>query len=157
MAELGTPLDAGQESIVYYNADNGTVVKSSNTLQSRDLQDALDGITLHNTYFPESLIKVIGFGMDEESGFQIITEQPFVQGTHAIIQQRIDNHITQLGFEKDNFLGEDKGRYKNSEVLLRDLTPKNVILTPGGNIIPIDTIMHRNTPVWGAGGTRDGG
>ena len=48
----GNPINSRQESLVFDNGEN--VVKTSNILQYRDLQDALDGVTLHNTYFPES-------------------------------------------------------------------------------------------------------
>ena len=42
----GKPINSGQESLVFY--DGKKAIKTSNILQDRDLQDALDGVTLHN-------------------------------------------------------------------------------------------------------------
>ena len=41
---------------------------------------ALDRITLHNTYFSETSMRVLGFGRDSNDEFKIIVEQPFIQG-----------------------------------------------------------------------------
>jgi hypothetical protein len=135
----GEPLGSGQESFVY---DNGkTVVKTSVTNQYVDLQDFFDGVTIHNTYFPESTRKVIGFGRDSEGEFNVITEQQFIEGTHEVEQSLIDDYMKSKGFTK----GASAGRFKNNDVLTNDVTPKNVILTPEGNIIPFDTIPHLNS------------
>ena len=150
----GNPINSGQESLVFDKKE--TVVKTSNILQYRDLQDALDGVTLHNTYFPASTRQVIGFGMDEEDGFQIISEQPYiVEGERQATQEEIDEFAGQLGFEKSDKYGLP-GRYINRKegVIMNDLKPKNVIRTTEGIIIPIDPILHLNTPVWEEGGTR---
>ena len=120
------------------------------------MQDALDGVTLHNTYFPESKKTVTGFGMDEETGFQIISEQPYItEGNRQATQAEIDKLAEQLGFEKSDKYGLP-GRYINRKegVIMNDLTPKNVILTPQGRIIPIDPVLHLNTPEWNENGTR---
>ena len=93
--------------------------------------------------------------MDGDGGFQVITEQPYItEGNRKATQSEIDDFVKQLGFDINNRYGID-GRYKNDQTLLNDLTPKNVILTPEGRIIPIDTIMHLNTPVWNEGGKRE--
>ena len=152
--KYGEPINSGNESLVYYNTENATVVKTSNISQYRDLEDALDSITLHNTYFPESNIQVLGFGLDGDENFQIITEQPYItEGNRKATQEEIDDFVQKLGFEPSTKLGI-AGRYVSDQALLNDLTPKNVILTPKGQIVPIDTIMHLNTEVWGESGKR---
>lgn len=148
--KYGEPFASGQESLVYYDEEKGTVTKTTNTYQFRDLEDALDGITLHNTYFPASKITVLGFGKSEEGDFQIIIEQPFIKGTHDVGQEQINELAESLGFEQNQL----EGRFKSDNVLLNDLKPKNVILTPEDNIIPIDTLMHLNTPQFNEGGNR---
>lgn len=143
IADKGIELEGGQESIVHYDEKDGKVYKTSITNQYRDLQDFLDGITIHNTYFPASKIEVIGFGRDSDGEFNVITSQDFIQGTHDISQEKIDNYMQSIGFKK----GDSVGRFKNDDVLINDVTPKNVILTKEGNIIPFDTIPHLNSKV----------
>lgn len=150
--KYGEPINSGQESLVY---DNGkTVIKTSNTLQYWDLEDALDSITLHNTYFPESAIVVIGFGMDAETGFQIIKEQPYItEIDRRATQEEIDIFIEKLNFVKGLSMTGTGGRYQNNNVLISDLVPKNVIMSVRG-IVAIDPIMHLNTANFGRGGNR---
>lgn len=76
-AELGKKfprVDEGKERIVYYDKKRGVVFKSKNTLQYRDLQGTLDGITLHKTFFPETALRVVGFGKNVDGDFQVILE-----------------------------------------------------------------------------------
>jgi hypothetical protein len=150
--KYGEPINSGNESLVYY--DSGKVVKTSNIGQYRDLEDALDSITLNNADFPEAKIKVLGFGKDAEGDFQIITEQPYIhEGERKATQEEITQAMAERGYKPNEKWGL-RGRYKKDGVLLSDLTPKNVIRTPDGRIVPIDTIMHLNTPIWEEGGNR---
>jgi hypothetical protein len=152
--KYGEPVNSGNESLVYYNAAKGTVIKTSHILQYRDLQDALDSITLNNAKYPQAAIVVLGIGMDEEVGFQIIKEQPYIrEGKRMATQAEIDDFMTQGGWKPADTEFKLRGRYVNEEgQRINDIVPKNVILTPDGRIIPIDTIMHLHTPAFG--GTR---
>ncbi|MBS1578747.1 MAG: hypothetical protein JST29_03775 [Bacteroidetes bacterium] len=152
--KYGEPINAGNESSVFYDEKSGNVIKTSNISQYRDLQDALDGIVANNAKFPKAAIKVIGFGNDAETGFHIITEQPYIkEGERKATQPEIDKMMAEHGFYKNDRYGIE-GRYKNGDHLANDITPKNVIRTEDGEIIPIDTIMHLNHPTWNEGGTR---
>jgi hypothetical protein len=91
---FGEELPGGQESHVYENPKNGTVVKVKNTLQYHDLQEFLDGIILHNTLFPETAYKVLGFGNDG-GDFVAILEQPFVRGEEPT-QEQITKYIKSI-------------------------------------------------------------
>ncbi len=146
--KYGEPVNSGNESLIYYDEKSGNVVKTSNIGQYRDLQDALDSITLNNAKYPEAAIKVLGFGLDEEGNFQIIKEQPYIKETGVpATQEEVDSFMQKGGLGKNDELGID-GRYKNDDILANDIKPKNVIKTKDG-IVPIDTIMHLNTPEWG--------
>lgn len=137
---FGEELPGGQESRVFENCANGTVVKVKNTLQYHDLNEFLDGIILHNMLIHETAYKVLGFGSDGE-GFVAILEQPFVRGTEPT-QKQIDAYVQSLGFVKD--YDGLTGNFKSERVLLRDLHPKNLILTPASNIAIIDAIVRPN-------------
>lgn len=152
--KYGDPINSGKESVVYYDTQKGKVVKSTNTLQFRTLEEALDGITLHNTYFPKTALNVIGFGKNRDGEFEIISVQPYIKEEgRKLSQEEISEYLGKLGFEKhEDGLAHN---YKNNIVLLRDMHPENVILTPEGNIAVIDTIMRINTSDLGFGGKRE--
>lgn len=150
---FGEELPGGQESHVYENPQNGTVIKVKNTLQYHDLQEFLDGIILHNTLFPETAYKVLGFGNDGE-GFVAILEQPFVRGEEPT-QEQITKYIKSIQPDAEMYEQELKnGRYKTSKILIHDISPKNVIITPAGNIAIIDGIIRPNVASEGKGGNR---
>ena len=75
---LGEQIAEGGEAIVY---DHGaTLIKSIGLDYFIQPIFALDRISLHNTYFPETKLTVLGFGRNNNNDFKIIVEQPFVDG-----------------------------------------------------------------------------
>lgn len=62
---------------------------------------ALDRISLHNAFFPETRLKVIGFGKTKDNNFQILVEQPFIIGVGAK-ETEITGFVEQLGFKLIN-------------------------------------------------------
>lgn len=152
--QYGDPIGSGYESVVWFDPNRNVVIKSSNTVLHRDLQEFLDNIVLHNTYFPESAQKVIGFGRTLDDSFEVITEQPFIlEGPREATRQELDEYVKNLGFEA--YIAPDQNtRYKNNDVIVFDVGPSNAIRTESGNIIPIDFLIRRNTVDLGLGGTR---
>lgn len=148
----GERLGSGQEAIVW-RKDGNTVIKSSNTLQYEDLQLFLDRLVIHNTLFPESAQKLVGFGTDKNGDFEVIIEQPFIPEAEEATPQEIKDYLKNLGFEQYQGFGGGE-RYKTGEVLLNDAAPRNFVKTESGNIIPIDLILKLNLPQYGFGGTR---
>ena len=150
---FGNEIKGGQESHVYVNYDNKSVVKVKNTLQYHDLREFLDGIVLHNTLFPETAYKVLGFGNDGE-GFVVILEQPFVKGEMPT-QEQITEFLKGIVPEAEMYEKELKnGRYKTPTTLIHDISPRNAIITPSGNIAVIDGIIRPNVASEGKGGAR---
>lgn len=146
--QYGDPIGAGEEAIVWGNPKDGTVIKTQDTFQYDNLQQRLDDITLHNSYFPEAPLKVIGFGRNESGDFQVIVEQPFVKG-EKLTHTEIDDYLEKIGFQKD-----ENGHFSNGNTIIEDVHTGNAIRTPEGNIVVIDPIMRLNTPEQGYGGTR---
>ena len=151
--KYGKPFQSGKESLVWLDKERGVVVKSSVTNQYPTLREALDGITLSNAYFPAAKITVVGFGTNKDGDFEIITEQPYIQGVDAT-EQEIKEHFNKLGFTENEGLYQGKDAFGNEEVIFKDAAPKNVIKTPDGNIVPIDLIAKINKPELNANGTR---
>lgn len=146
--EHGEPIASGEEAIVWGDEKNGRVIKTQDTFQYDNLQQKLDGITLHNAYFPEATLRVIGFGRNANGDFQVIVEQPFVQG-EKLTKSEIDSYLIKLGFTEN-----ENGHFSNNDTIIEDVHTGNAIKTLDGNIVVIDPIMRLNTPEQGYGGTR---
>lgn len=147
-SKYGEPIAAGEEAIVWFDPNTGKVIKTQDTFQYDNLQQKLDGITLHNSYFPESPIKVLGFGRNSNGDFQVIVEQPFIKG-EKLTPSEIKNHLESIGFKED-----ENGNFSNDDTIIEDVHTGNAIKTPEGNIVVIDPIMRLNTPEQGYGGKR---
>jgi len=146
--KYGEPIAAGEEAIVWYDPKTGKVIKTQDTFQYENLQQKLDGITLHNTHSPEAPLKVLGYGRNEKGDFQVIVEQPFIKG-EKLTPEEIKTHLESVGFKED-----ENGHFSNGETIIEDVHTGNAIKTPEGNIIIIDPIMRLNTPEQGYGGKR---
>ena len=137
---LGERISEGGEAIVY---DNGaTLIKTIGLDYYIFPTLALDRITLHNTFFPETALSVIAFGRDEHGNFKIIVRQPFVEG-FPMSEKEIENYATKLGFE----LRDTRSwTYTTPYIYLSDLHDENVLCTADGNVCVIDCDIRLNTP-----------
>lgn len=147
--KYGEPIASEEEAIVWHDPKTGKVIKSQDTFQYENLQQKLDGITLHNAHFPESAIKVLGFGRNAKGEFQIIIEQPHIQG-EKLTASEIKNHLEKIGFKED-----ENGHFSKGNTIIEDVHTGNAIKTPEGNIVVIDPIMRLNTKEQGYGGIRE--
>ena len=86
---LGEQVAEGGEAHVYYKGN--TLVKSIGLDYYILPVLALDRISLHNAYFPETRLSVLGFGRTSEGDFQVIVEQPHIQ-----VEQMADEEIRQF-------------------------------------------------------------
>ena len=112
---------------------------------------ALDRIALHNTYFPETRLTVLGFGRDKNGEFKIIVEQPFIDG-QPVSDEEITEYMSQMGFELKN---PRNWTYATSDIYLSDMHDENVIRSNRSNtIFVVDCDIRINTPELRQGGTR---
>ena len=77
--ELGEQLAEGGEAHVYQHGYN--LIKAIGLDYYIQPILALDRISLHNTFFPETRLAVVGFGRFRDETFHIIVEQPYIQGS----------------------------------------------------------------------------
>lgn len=146
---FGKPLDEGGEAKVY---DNGSFLIKSIGLDYFILPNvALDRITLHNAYFPETALTVLGFGRDSEDNFRIIVQQRFIEGV-AISEKEITKYFIGLGFKFDN---PRNWTYSTPYIYLSDLHDENVIKSKSGLIYVLDCDIRLNTPELRLGGVRE--
>lgn len=111
---------------------------------------ALDRITLHNAYFPETRLTVLGYGRTMDGDFKIVVEQPFVVGLH-VDDGKIASFADRLGFA---LINSRNWTYATPEIYLSDLHDENVLQSKEGNIFVVDCDIRINTPELCAGGTR---
>lgn len=146
---FGDIIAEGGEASVY---DNGATLIKTIGLDYYILPSlALDRISLHNTYFPETKLTVIGFGKSSDSRFQIIVEQPFIKG-HPLSEEEIEDAITKLGFSIQN---KRNWTYSTPKIYLSDIHDENILISDQGNIYVIDCDIRINTPNLKLGGIRE--
>lgn len=123
--KYGGRIGHGSEAWIY-RKDKDTVIKSRSITGYNTVSDALRSIELHNTLFPETAMKVVGFG-NGDGEFSIIIEQPFIEGAYAS-QEEIDSFVKErFNAEKDpSVIGNTS--YKTDDYLLQDLKPQNVLV-----------------------------
>lgn len=145
---LGEHIAEGGEAKVY---DHGaTLIKSIGLDYFIQPIFALDRIALHNTYFPETRLTVLGFGRDKKGEFKIIVEQPFIDG-QPVSDEEIADFMHQMGFELKN---PRNWTYTTPEIYLSDMHDENVIRSKSGTIFVVDCDIRINTPELRQGGLR---
>lgn len=110
----------------------------------------MDRISLHNAYFPETKLDVIGFGRDDFDKFKILVSQPFIE-EQKISEEEIQSFMTKMGFKLVN---PKNWTYSTPEIYLSDMHDENVIKSAYGTIFVIDCDIRLNTPDLRIGGTR---
>lgn len=145
---FGYQLAEGGEAIVY---DHGsTLIKSIGLDYFIQPIFALDRVSLHNAYFPETAMKVLGFGRTAEGDFKVIVEQPFIEGSH-VSDEKIAEFAQKLGF---SLINPKNWTYATPEIYLSDLHDENVIRSKEGNVFVVDCDIRINTPELKCGGKR---
>ena len=143
--------DYGTESVVFFDVNNYLVRKLISLKHYNVLRLALDRIIIHNAIFPDSNMKVLGYGRDEQQQFVVVVEQAYCAG-HKVPEQERRDFMYALGFED---AGSDYGmhlNYRNSSLYIGDLNDYNVIKGESG-IHVIDADCRLNVPTLGCGGT----
>ncbi len=103
----------------------------------------MDRIAIHNAVFPESAMRVEGFGLkndaQDHNGFCVMVSQPFVTG-RAATQEEIERHMAAAGFR---LAGEGAAKrlfrfVSEDGILIHDLNSLNAVLSPCGNVMVFD-------------------
>ena len=145
---FGERIAEGGEAMVY---DNGpTIIKVIGLDYFIQPVLALDRISLHNAYFSQTKMTVLGFGRNQSGDFEIIVEQPFIQGS-KMTEEEISDFVQSLGYKSIN---PRNWTYANDNVYLSDMHDENVIKSAKGNVFVIDCDIRINTPELRAGGSR---
>lgn len=145
---IGEIIAEGGEAKVY---DGGTkVIKSIGLDYFIHPIYGLDRITLHNTYFPETYLKVIGFG-ESKGEFKIIVEQPYIIG-YPVTDKEIQNFLEKLGFKLHN---SKNWTYYTPEIYLSDMHDENIVKSQSGTFFVLDCDIRLNAPFLKTNGNRE--
>ena len=146
---LGSQLAEGGEAHVFQYGYN--ILKSIGLDYYIQPILALDRISLHNTFFPETKLSVVGFGRLKTGEFQIIVRQPYIQGCQ-MSDKEIAVFAQEIGFSIVNPIN---WTYATPDIYLSDLHDENVIMSKDGNIFVVDCDIRINTPELRCGGRRE--
>ncbi len=139
ISTFGPKIAQQAEAKVYYRTGDLSVIKERTSIYAT-LGKALEAIVLHNTIFPETQMKVIGFTRDSDGLFRVILTQPFVPCERLATKSEIDELVASKGF-RDNREGEGVN-YINERLYLEDMHAANVFIdTQTGKPICIDCIV----------------
>lgn len=122
---FGPMIAQGAEAKVYYRDGSPAVLKERASIYSTT-QKALDAIVLHNCFFPETTMTVVGFTRDSDGLFRIVLVQPYVRCLRLATKEEIDALVAPMGFH-DN--GDGNGvNYISDNIALEDMHPANVFI-----------------------------
>ena len=146
---LGEQIAEGGEAVVY---DHGsTLIKSIGLDYFIQPIYALDRISLHNTYFPETKLSVLGFGRNKRGEFKIIAEQPYIDG-QPVNDDEIADYMRQMGFE---LINPRNWTYATPYIYLSDMHDENVIRSnKSDTLFVVDCDIRINTSELRTGGIR---
>lgn len=105
---------------------------------------------LHNAYFPATRMIVLGFGRNKYGMFDIIVEQPFIQGSR-MNDNEIAEYAVNLGYK---LINPKNWTFATERIYLSDMHDENVIRSPKGNVFVVDCDIRINTPDLRVGGTQ---
>jgi len=159
---LNPVLEGGREHDLILDAATGTVLKFTKPSKAAYVVsfefgsprlipalplEYLERQALHNEIFSDN-ITFVGLGGDLYNR-RIITRQNHIIGIEAYWDKIIELMVENLGFTKlrHNFgIGyEDSYAFVCDGIAVFDMRPPNVIVTPSGIIVPIDSIPVRLT------------
>ncbi len=124
-SSFGPMIAQGAEAKVFYHTGDTSVVKERASIYAT-LGRALEAIVLHNTLFPETLMRVIGYTRDADGIFRIILTQPYIECERLASKSETDALLQAKGF-LDN--GDGSGvNYFSDRLLLEDMHPANIFI-----------------------------
>ena len=142
-------LTCGGEAEVY-DAGNGVVEKIIGLDYFIDTQLAIDRIVIHNYLFPETNLRVSGFGTNSHGEFGIIVHQSIIRGSFTP-QDEIDEFMGKLGLYK---CSDGAHTFSNHNLYLSDLHEENVLNVNHCRYYTIDGDFRLNIPEARIGGSR---
>lgn len=140
---LGNPTGLqGNENTIIVDVENNVVYKSNNLFNANFLISNLLAQTLrHNQLFPETKYELAGFtgfdnGTKRAPYIEVVLKQDLVKDATQASTEEIQNFMKSL-----EFVQLEEAKFSNSEYVVSDLHPRNVLKDSHGTIYVIDDIV----------------
>lgn len=130
--DLGVPGPCGNENDTYFS--NDIVYKVNNLLNSGSILRLLDKVKMHNEIFPDTFYQLHAFTGFDGRTIMPILKQDFIKDASPTPQIAIDTYMAALGFNREDAIG----RYSNSDYIVWDLIPRNILRDGDGDIFVVD-------------------
>ncbi len=147
IAQKSDSLVGGFENEPYISTDGKHVIKLNNLNflndndtqyeHTRDFDYFIDRLNSHNELFPEDKYEIMGFAKNSQGEVSVVLKQEYVHNATLATQQRIDEYLQEIGFEKTELSNGLQG-YTNSRYELSDAKPANVLVDENGDLRFID-------------------
>jgi hypothetical protein len=135
--DLGTPGPSGNENDTYVS--NDIIYKVNNLLNSGSILRLFDKVRMHNTIFPDTFYQFHAFTGFDGRTIMPILKQDLVKNAEPTPQIAIDTYMAALGFNREDVVG----RYSNTDYIVWDLIPRNVLRDRDGDIFVVDAEIKK--------------
>lgn len=130
----------GSEARIFTNKKTKRVYKTIDFSHYNAFELMMDRIAIHNATFPETAMRVEGFGVRDDaikvdSDFVVIISQPFVEGTTPTPEQ-IEDGMSVRGYDKTENGFFFVSRLDNTAIA--DIHDENAVISPEGNLLVFD-------------------
>jgi len=135
--DSNSKIGEGAEQKVYYNPQNGNVIKANDSIFYSSWSDYFDNLKIHNYFFSNTAYKLLGFQIIN-TVLHAIVEQP-----HVISSESVNLNDVKSFLENNGFVNNKNNDYINEElgIILEDLHDENV-LQNGVVLSFIDTVFY---------------
>ncbi|MBP3229884.1 MAG: hypothetical protein J6M40_03990 [Prevotella sp.] len=135
--DLGTPGPCGNENDTYVS--NDIIFKVNNLLNSGSILRLFEKIRMHNEIFPDTFYQLHAFTGFDGRTIMPILRQDLVKDAEPTPQIAIDTYMAALGFNHEDVVG----RYSNTDYIVWDLIPRNVLRDRDGDIFVVDAEIKK--------------
>ena len=135
--DLGTPGPSGNENDTYVS--NDVIYKVNNLLNSGSIIGLFEKVRMHNEIFPDTFYQLHAFTGFDGRTIMPILRQDLVKDAEPTPQIAIDTYMAALGFNREDVVG----RYSNTDYIVWDLIPRNVLRDRDGDIFVVDAEIKK--------------
>ena len=135
--DLGTPGPSGNENDTYVS--NDVIYKVNNLLNSGSIISLFEKVRIHNEIFPDTFYQFHAFTGFDGRTIMPILRQDLVKDAEPTPQIAIDTYMAALGFNREDVVG----RYSNTDYIVWDLIPRNVLRDRDGDIFVVDAEIKK--------------
>lgn len=135
--DLGTPGPSGNENDTYVS--NDVIYKVNNLLNSGSIISLFEKVRIHNEIFPDTFYQLHAFTGFDGRTIMPILRQDLVKDAEPTPQIAIDTYMAALGFNREDVVG----RYSNTDYIVWDLIPRNVLRDRDGDIFIVDAEIKK--------------